>query len=252
MGRLQWEWCTQRSLKLGHLPIDTAPPPAKLSLMEVNFHPETESRLRELAERTGRAPSDLVEDATACYLKKLSRGLAAIHIAEYNALTNRITYYVTLQYATWGTAAVLFGSLVASWSTVSSHRGLGWLALICLLAVSWAVLHINFEMFVIVRYLKEELLKSMAFDAGVRLEEVMGFEGWIRNRGRLEDFHRNQAPTLIFGVGFAVLAFLLLKDIVYGSWAYADAGWLVLFVSLAAVVCVKIWGIWVLSRQLQK
>ena len=39
--------------------------------MEVNFRPETESRLQELAQRTGRAPDDLIEDAMASYLKEL-------------------------------------------------------------------------------------------------------------------------------------------------------------------------------------
>ena len=40
--------------------------------MEVHLRPETESRLQELAQRTGRAPDDLVEDAMAGYLRELS------------------------------------------------------------------------------------------------------------------------------------------------------------------------------------
>jgi predicted DNA-binding protein len=39
--------------------------------MEVNLRPETESRLQELAQQTGRAPAELVEDAMAGYLKEL-------------------------------------------------------------------------------------------------------------------------------------------------------------------------------------
>jgi len=39
--------------------------------MEVHFRPETESRLQELAQQTGRAPNDLIEDAMAGYLKEL-------------------------------------------------------------------------------------------------------------------------------------------------------------------------------------
>jgi predicted DNA-binding protein len=39
--------------------------------MEVNLRPETESRLQELAQKTGRAPAELVEDAMAGYLKEL-------------------------------------------------------------------------------------------------------------------------------------------------------------------------------------
>jgi len=40
--------------------------------MEVHFRPETESRLQELATKSGRPPSDLIEDAMAGYLQELS------------------------------------------------------------------------------------------------------------------------------------------------------------------------------------
>ena len=40
--------------------------------MEVHLRPETESRLQELAAKTGRAPDDLVEDAMAGYLEELA------------------------------------------------------------------------------------------------------------------------------------------------------------------------------------
>ena len=40
--------------------------------MEVRFKPETESRLIELAARSGRAPDELVEDAMAGYLAELA------------------------------------------------------------------------------------------------------------------------------------------------------------------------------------
>ena len=43
-----------------------------LASMEVRFRPETESRLNELAAKTGRAPDDLVEDAMAGYLAELA------------------------------------------------------------------------------------------------------------------------------------------------------------------------------------
>lgn len=39
--------------------------------MEVNLHPETESRLQELANKTGRAPNDLIEDAMVGYPEEL-------------------------------------------------------------------------------------------------------------------------------------------------------------------------------------
>ena len=41
--------------------------------MEVHLRPETESRLQELASKTGRAPNDLIEDAMAGYLQELAQ-----------------------------------------------------------------------------------------------------------------------------------------------------------------------------------
>jgi predicted DNA-binding protein len=41
--------------------------------MEIHFRTETESRLRELAQKTGRAANDLIEDAMAGYLEELAQ-----------------------------------------------------------------------------------------------------------------------------------------------------------------------------------
>jgi predicted transcriptional regulator len=59
--------------------------------MEVNFRPETESRLQELAQQTGRAPDDLIEDAIAGYLKELG-GTREMLDGRYDDLKNgRVT-----------------------------------------------------------------------------------------------------------------------------------------------------------------
>ena len=52
--------------------------PAKLASMDVNLRPETESRLQELSQQTGRAPADLIEDAMAGYLKELGETRAML------------------------------------------------------------------------------------------------------------------------------------------------------------------------------
>jgi predicted transcriptional regulator len=46
--------------------------------MDVHLRPETESRLQELASKTGRAPNDLIEDAMAGYLQELSQARAML------------------------------------------------------------------------------------------------------------------------------------------------------------------------------
>jgi predicted DNA-binding protein len=46
--------------------------------MEVNLKPETESRLQELSQQTGRAAAELIEDAMAGYLKELGETSAML------------------------------------------------------------------------------------------------------------------------------------------------------------------------------
>lgn len=41
--------------------------------MEFHLRPETESRLQELAAKTGRPPADLIEDAMAGYLEEIAQ-----------------------------------------------------------------------------------------------------------------------------------------------------------------------------------
>ena len=47
-------------------------PLSRLTAMEVHFKPETESRLNELASKSGRAAGDLLEDALAGYLEEVA------------------------------------------------------------------------------------------------------------------------------------------------------------------------------------
>ena len=52
------------------LTVPTRPP--TLGFMEVHFKPEAESRLAELASKSGRTADDLVEDALAGYLAEVA------------------------------------------------------------------------------------------------------------------------------------------------------------------------------------
>ena len=56
--------------------------------MEVNFRPETESRLRELAQQAGHAPDELVEDAMAGYLKEFGETRAILDNRYYDLNSN--------------------------------------------------------------------------------------------------------------------------------------------------------------------
>lgn len=61
-----------------------------LAEMEVRFKPETESRLKELASKSGRPANELVEDAMAAYLSEVS-GLRARLDGRYEEVKNGTT-----------------------------------------------------------------------------------------------------------------------------------------------------------------
>jgi len=68
------DWITSGGGQTFH----TRQAPAKLTFMEVNLRPETESRLQELAQQTGRPAADLIEDAMAGYMKELGETYATL------------------------------------------------------------------------------------------------------------------------------------------------------------------------------
>jgi predicted DNA-binding protein len=58
--------------------------------MEVNLRPETESRLHELSEKTGRPAADLIEDAMAGYLRELGETRAMLDSRYDDLKTGRV------------------------------------------------------------------------------------------------------------------------------------------------------------------
>jgi predicted transcriptional regulator len=64
---------------------------SKLTLMVVHLKPETESRLKELAATTGRAPDDLVEDAMSGYLAELTEARNMLDARYDDIKSGRVT-----------------------------------------------------------------------------------------------------------------------------------------------------------------
>lgn len=165
--------------------------------------------------------------------------LSELQMAEYNQLTSRITDYVAMQNAAWGIAAALFGYLASLWWKVDNPLNLEWIGMLCLLSVSWAVLHINYEFSLIALYILEELLPRMTSSSTVLLDKSLGFERWIRTFKWFDNCHRNEMTFAPFIVGFVALSSLIGKGIYCAQWSAADLWWLVISGSLALIVVVK-------------
>ena len=88
--------------------------------------------------------------------------LCNVHIAEYNALTMRLTYWIYLQYALLVAAAadlLLVGALSKIYQ--------GWLILFTLLILAWAIL-----------YTQDEILSTAAYIEGTLKPAIMGLPGF--------------------------------------------------------------------------
>src|ERR1035437_6076449 len=79
-----------------------------------------------------------------------------LHIAEYEALTMRNTYWITLQYAIYALGAAYLGFVVQARNSVPTGT-LIWASLLALQLLAWAMLQTQFEIFANVAYLERHL-----------------------------------------------------------------------------------------------
>jgi len=86
----------------------------------------------------------------------VARARLDVHLAEYEALTMRVTYWITLQYATYAIAAGYLGFVVQAWRVVPSVT-LAWASMFVLQLLAWAFLHTTYEIFTNVDYVEKHL-----------------------------------------------------------------------------------------------
>src|ERR1035441_511971 len=79
-----------------------------------------------------------------------------VHLAEYAALSNRLTYWITLQYATYAIAAAALGFIASAWRHIGAFL-LAWASILILLLILWALAQTNFEIHTYVVYIEKDL-----------------------------------------------------------------------------------------------
>jgi hypothetical protein len=97
-----------------------------------------------------------------------------VHLAEYTALTTRMTYWISLQYLTYSVGAVVLSLLVQAWATAKLNpMTLAWIGFFLVLLLIWAWIYIVWEILNTAVYLEGELR--------VKVEGLIGekaFWGW--------------------------------------------------------------------------
>lgn len=158
--------------------------------------------------------------------------LLQLHLYEYQALTNRCTYLITMQYALWPTLFISLSLLAPLWDS-HSHSFLLWAGLFFAQLVSLGWYFTGCEIYITVDYLERGLKPQL--EQMTSGERFWGWEPWLaRIRGSGVQWWECWV-TCFVSVLFCLLV-LLLPPWVHGYWL----GFLLNSAALALIVLLNV------------
>jgi len=176
-----------------------------------------------------------------------------IYLAEYGALTNRITYWIYLQYLSYSVLAVLLTVIVQAWgSPAISNSTRVWGGLLLLQLLLWAWVYATWEILNTAVYLEGGLrlkIRDLVTD-----KSFWGWEPYLADQRR-RGYNRYEWRFALLGLLLFVLptiAWLIWKvtpnfcDVrSYGGWAGANA-------YIAVMIALRVHDTSKLQSQLQQ
>ena len=165
----------------------------------------------------------------------LAKRCLDVHLAEYNALTMRNTYWITLQYAVYAIAGAYVGFAVQARNTVPFDT-LMWGSAMVLLLLGWGILQIQYEIFNNVEYMGTRLKpKIMKLVGGQTCWDYEPFLAQRRATGFVR-FEWKYGLLVIFVFALILIGALIIWTIEIGPWTRWDTGWLCADLYVGAVV----------------
>jgi hypothetical protein len=170
-----------------------------------------------------------------------------VHLAEYSALTMRITYWITIQYVIYGLAAAYLGFAVQAAGKVKLAT-LVWTSGLVLLLLAWALLQTQWEIFTYVKYIEKQLkpkIEPLVLDG--TFWEFESFMADLRTKGFV-NFEWQYGMVGFFLLAIAAVLWMVLVVFKQYSWAPADYAWAAANLYVGALVVGKAWH----NQRLQK
>jgi hypothetical protein len=161
------------------------------------------------------------------------------HIAEYDALTMRNTYWITLQYAIYALAGGYLGFAVQARNSIPNSR-LIWVSILVLLLLAWAMLQTQYEMFANVIYLEHHLKPRVQALLGTT--QCWAYEDFKAHQRASGFAHFEWRYGLLgaFIVGLGVAVWLIFQTVKKAAWTAEDTAWAVANIYLAILVAGKL------------
>lgn len=180
-------------------------------------------------------------------------GLLSVHLAEYTALTNRVTYFISLQYLVYSVTVVALTLVAQVWVQSNMSRGfIAWSGFLLFLLLVWAWMYTVWEIFNTAAYLEGDLRHRIA-----RLVGNNAFWGWETYLAgqRAKGYERYEWT-------FGLLMLLLVAIAVFGSgisrvtnvlsnW-YPNRGWIIVIAYVTAMIAGRTWKVFRLQVRLKQ
>jgi hypothetical protein len=135
------------------------------------------------------------------------------YVAEYSALTNRMTYWITLQYGIYAIAGATLGLFVKEFPGMGSAGP--WALLLVLLLLAWAILQTVDEIVSTAVYIERDLRPTVValLPTTARPEKLWGWELFLlekRGAGMIH-FERTVGLGVPFSCGLVAAVAMLIK-----------------------------------------
>lgn len=160
-----------------------------------------------------------------------SESLVQAHLYEYQALTNRITYLVTMQYALWPVVVLALSAFVPLWGT-RGRSFLAWGGIVLGEIFALAFYFTLCEISTHALYIDRELRPKVAFLVGAK--SIWQWETWLR--GYSAGLHHEGPRWWELWPSAFILAAMSAASIACWPWKKGD--WVGLFSSLTGLICV--------------
>src|ERR1017187_2268802 len=165
----------------------------------------------------------------------LAKRCLDVHLAEYNALTMRNTYWITLQYAGYAIAGAYVGFAVQARNTVPFDT-LWWGSAMGPFLLGWGILQIQYEIFNNVEYMETRLKpKIMKLVGGQACWDYEPFLAQRRAQGFVR-FEWKYGLLVVFIFVLILIAALIIWTIEIGPWTRWDTDWLCADLYVGALV----------------
>ena len=150
-----------------------------------------------------------------------------LHIAEYNALTNRCTYIINMQSIILTVSVTWILIFVSLWNSISNNVII-WGFFLGGQLIGWIGSIMNYDLYNIVRYIESDLKPRV--NEIVKNESFWGFELYLKKAR--SNFH--VAISEIGGVIFTLIMFLILLCYRFQYWQKWD--WVGLILNLVLLI----------------